>query len=221
MVIFFDIDGTIIDDKTNEIPASTIRAVEALAEKGHIPIVNTGRAYFQVDRRVTRMAFRGFACGCGMEVLLDGERSVHPIMSREVERLRKAGFPIHQLMPGQEPDFLKFVTFQGLEGDVSGFKKELENDYTIIDRENGMYELVLKGYSKAAGMERILTQLNLDTENTLAIGDSTNDLPMFRLAKHTVCMGGGTDQVKQLCEYVTAAVMDDGIEKALRHYGLI
>ena len=34
MVIFFDIDGTIIDDKTNEIPDSTIRAVEALAEIG-------------------------------------------------------------------------------------------------------------------------------------------------------------------------------------------
>ena len=73
MVIFFDIDGTIVDDKTNEIPASTIRAVEALVENGHIPIVNTGRAYFQVDRRVTRMAFRGFACGCGMEVQLDGK----------------------------------------------------------------------------------------------------------------------------------------------------
>ena len=84
-----------------------------------------------------------------------------------------------------------------------------------------MYELVLKGYSKAAGMERILKQLNLGPENTLAIGDSTNDLPMFRLAKHTVCMGGGMDQVKQMCEYVTATVMDDGIEKALKHYGLI
>ena len=261
MVIFFDIDGTIVDDKTHEIPASAIRSVEKLVENGHIPIINTGRAYFQVDRRVTRMAFRGFACGCGMEVLLDGKwlvrvkppaqlrrksveisrkygmcsfyetqdggilldgaHSVHPIMSREVERLREAGFPIHELMPGQEPDFLKFVTFQGPEGDVSGFKKELEADYTIIDRENAMYELVLKGYSKAAGMERILKQLNLGPENTLAIGDSTNDLPMFRLAKHTVCMGGGMDQVKQMCEYVTATVMDDGIEKALKHYGLI
>ena len=261
MVIFFDIDGTIIDDKTHEIPPSTIRSVEKLVENGHIPIINTGRAYFQVDRRVIRMAFRGFACGCGMEVLLDGswlvravppaalrqksvalsrkygmcsfyetrdggilldgQHSVHPIMSREVERLREAGFPIHQLMPGQEPDFLKFVTFQGETGDVSGFKRELEDDYTIIDRENGMYELVLKGYSKAAGMERILTQLHMDPEDTLAIGDSTNDLPMFQLAKHTVCMGGGMEEVKAMCHYVTGPVMEDGIEKALRHYGLL
>ena len=261
MVIFFDIDGTIIDDRTHEIPPSAIRAVEKLVENGHIPIINTGRAFYQVDHRVTRMAFRGFACGCGMEVrldgkwlvrewppaalrvksveasrkygmcsfyetrdggiLLDGAHSVHPIMSREVERLRLAGFPIHELIPGQEPDFLKFVTFSGEGGDVAGFKRELEEDFTIIDRENGMYELVLKGFSKAAGMERILRELHMTPEDTLAIGDSTNDLPMFQLAKHTVCMGGGMEQVKELCEYVTSTVLEDGIEKALKHYALI
>lgn len=261
MVIFFDIDGTIIDDQTHQIPPSTIRAVERLREKGHIPIINTGRAFFQVDPRVKQMAFRGFACGCGMEVqldgawlvqakpslalrqksvlcsrkyhmcsfyetgdggiLLDGEHSVHPIMSREVERLRQAGFPIHELSQEGEPDFVKFVTFLGAGGDAAGFKRELEEDYTIIDRENGMYELVLKGFSKAAGMELILRHLGVDAKDTLAIGDSTNDLPMFRLAGHTVCMGGGMDEVKRLCEYVTDPVMEDGIEKALEHYGLI
>ena len=261
MVIFFDIDGTIVDDKTHEIPASAIRSVEKLVENGHIPIINTGRPFFQVDSRIKQMAFRGFACGCGMEVLLDGKwlvrekpspalrqksvevsrkyhmcsfyetqdggilldgiHSVHPIMSKEVERLRRAGFPIHNLEEEGEPDFVKFVTFAGAGGDVAGFKGEMEADYTIIDRENGMYELVLKGFSKAAGMELILRHLGVDAENTLAIGDSTNDLPMFRLAEHTVCMGGGMEEVKAVCEYVTDTVMNDGIEKALQHYGLI
>lgn len=261
MVIFFDIDGTIIDDHTHEIPPSAIRAVEHLKENGHIPIINTGRPFLQVDPRVKGMAFRGFACGCGMEVLLDGAwlmrekpspalrqksvevsrkynmcsfyetrdggilldgvHSVHPIMSKEVERLRRAGFPIHHLEEEGEPDFVKFVTFAGEGGDVAGFKRELEQDYTIIDRENGMYELVLKGFSKAAGMELILRHLGVDAENTLAIGDSTNDLPMFQLAKHTVCMGGGMDEVKEICEYITAPVLEDGIEKALKAYGLI
>ena len=70
-------------------------------------------------------------------------------------------------------------------------------------------------------MELILRHLGVDAKDTLAIGDSTNDLPMFRLAGHTVCMGGGMDEVKRLCEYVTDPVMEDGIEKALEHYGLI
>lgn len=261
MVIFFDIDGTIIDDQTHEIPPSAIQAVEQLKENGHIPIINTGRPFLQVDPRIKQMAFRGFACGCGMEVLLDGNwlvrakpdpalrrksveisrkykmcsfyetqdggilldgaHSVHPVMSKEVERLRRAGFPIHHLEDEKEPDFVKFVTFAGEGGDVAGFKSEMEKDFTIIDRENWMFELVLKGFSKAAGMELILRHLGVDAEHTLAIGDSTNDLPMLRLAGHTVCMGGGMDEVKELCDYVTAPVMEDGIEKALKHYRLI
>lgn len=261
MVVFFDIDGTIIDGPSQQIPESAIRAVEKLKENGHIAIVNTGRPYLQIDSRVMKMAFRGFACGCGLEVqldgkwlvkrrpdlalrqkcvatsrkyhmcsfyettdggiLLDGENSRHPIMSREVERLRCVGFPIHELGDSNEPDFVKFVTFAGDGADVAAFKAEMCEDFTIIDRENGMYEIVLKGYSKAGGMQTILDHLGIDKEHTLAIGDSTNDLPMFHLAAHTVCLGEGMDEVKAVSEYVTDTVMNDGIEKALKHYGLI
>ena len=73
MVVFFDIDGTIIDEKTQEIPASAVRAVARLAENGHMPVINTGRPYSHIDPRVKAMAFRGYVCGCGMEVRL-GDR---------------------------------------------------------------------------------------------------------------------------------------------------
>lgn len=65
MVVFFDIDGTIIDEKTQEIPASAVRAVARLAENGHMPVINTGRPYSHIDPRVKAMAFQG--CGGGME----------------------------------------------------------------------------------------------------------------------------------------------------------
>lgn len=261
MVVFFDIDGTIIDGPTNKIPESAVRAVEELRRNGHIAIVNTGRPFLQVDARVKEMAFRGFACGCGMEVmldgqwlvrvrpdaalrrkavacsrkygmrsfyetedggiLLDGEYSRHPIFGREVERLREAGYPIHVLKDPEEPRFVKFVTFPVAESDTDGFREEMRGDFTIIDRENGMLELVLKGYSKAGGMQTALNYLGVGREETLAIGDSTNDLTMFALAEHTVCLGGGAEELKAVSEYVTAEVLDDGLEKALRHYHLI
>lgn len=261
MVVFFDIDGTIIDDHTHLIPESTIRAVEQLKANGHIAVVNTGRPYHQVDARVKEMSFRGFACGCGMEImldgqwlyrikpdqalrrkalmasrkhhmrsfyetedggiLLDGEHSRHPIMSREVERLRSVGFPIHELDDPENPDFVKFVTFPDSESTLEAFVAEMEPYFTVINRENFMLELVLKGNSKAGGMQRVLDMLGVSKEDTLAIGDSTNDLPMFQAAAHTVCMGNGMDEVKAVCEYITAPVMEDGIEKALKHYGLI
>ena len=63
MVVFFDIDGTLIDDRSQQIPVSTVRAVEKLRENGHIPVVNTGRPYAHIDPRVRGMAFSGFICG--------------------------------------------------------------------------------------------------------------------------------------------------------------
>lgn len=43
----------------------------------------------------------------------------------------------------------------------------------------------------------------------------------FDIAAHTVCLGGGMEEVKAVAEYVTAPVMENGIEKALAHFGLI
>ena len=84
-----------------------------------------------------------------------------------------------------------------------------------------MIEYVLKGCSKADGMNILLRHLGLGKEDALAIGDSTNDLPMFEAAGHTVCMGSGMAELKEKADYITSGVLEDGIEKALQHYGLI
>jgi len=261
MVVFFDIDGTIVDDETQIIPESTIRAIEALGKNGHLAVVNTGRPYAHIDPRVRAMPFGAFVCACGMELrlgddwlrriypdqqlrrylltairecgmqtmlepaegalLLDGEHSVHPLTIRETERMRRKGFAIRQIREGEPLDFVKGVTFDWPGCDREGFLKRLEPYFTCIHRENTMIEFVPKGCSKAAGMLALLEHLGISREDTVAIGDSTNDVPMFSVAKHTVCMGNGMEELKAQAEYVTASVMEDGIEKALRHFELI
>lgn len=261
MVVFFDIDGTIVDDETQVIPESTVRAVEALKEKGHIAVVNTGRPFSHIDPRVRRMAFSGWVCGCGMEVSLqgswlyrkhpnpelcryvrdsvrecgmqvlfetadgaivtDGQNSVHPAAILEVTRMRSKGFDIVEIDDMPEPKFMKLVTFDWPGCRRQEFIRRMEPYFTCIDRGNTMIELVLKGCSKAAGMEVLLAHLGAAKEDTLAIGDSTNDLPMFSVAGHTVCLGGGMAELKAVSEHITDTVMNDGIEKALKHFGLI
>ena len=44
---------------------------------------------------------------------------------------------------------------------------------------------------------------------------------MFQTAAHSVCMGSGMEEAKQAAEYVTAPLLEDGVEKAMKHYGLI
>jgi len=261
MVVFFDIDGTIVDEETQQIPQSAIRAVVELKKRGHIAVVNTGRPLSHIDPRVRQMDFSGWVCGCGMEVFLngdwlyrkapdpelcryvrdsvrelgmqvlyetvdgemvsDGEHSVHPIAMQEVERMRKKGFAVPQLDDLPKLQFLKLMTYDWPGCNREEFLRRMEPHFTCIDRGNTMVELVLKGCSKAAGMEALLHHLGAKKEDTLAIGDSTNDLPMFAVAGHTVCLGGGMQELKDRAEYITDTVMNDGVEKALKHFGLI
>ena len=73
MIVFFDVDGTIVDDETQILPESAVRAVEQLTQNGHLAVVNTGRPLGNVDYRVRNMAFSGWIAACGMEIMLDGK----------------------------------------------------------------------------------------------------------------------------------------------------
>ena len=53
--IFIDLDGTIIDHKTNEAPQSTIDAIKELKNNGHEVFIATGRPpclFFDIDKKL-------------------------------------------------------------------------------------------------------------------------------------------------------------------------
>ncbi len=259
MVIFFDIDGTIIDEKTQIIPDSAVRAIAALAAAGHKPIINTGRPYSHIDPRVRAMDFAGWVCSCGMEVYVDGQWlqkrrfapdmrqtvietarqcHMHPIYEAvggflldgvhsdvdrihfEAQRIQHWGCFAKQL-EGSAEEIIKFVTFDTPDSRHAEFVEKMQPYFTCIERGNGMVEYVAKGCSKASGVQQLLTHLNAKQEDTFAFGDSTNDVSMFRAVGHGICMGNGMEEAKAQAEFVTASVLEDGIQKGLHHYGLI
>ena len=63
--------------------------------------------------------------------------------------------------------------------------------------------------------------INIPFENTYAIGDSTNDLPMLKYVKNSIAMGNSNPLLFDLVSYVTTDIEEDGIYKALKHYSLI
>ena len=58
-------------------------------------------------------------------------------------------------------------------------------------------------------------------ENCYAFGDSRNDMTMLEHVGHSIAMGNATDDVKAACSWVTDRPENDGIEKAMKHFGLI
>lgn len=81
--LFFDIDGTILSEKTNQIPESTKRAIRAAREAGHLTFINTGRTRACVPSRVSQVGFDGILCGCGTEIIYHGESLMHSGLPKE------------------------------------------------------------------------------------------------------------------------------------------
>ena len=73
-MIFFDIDGTLIDAETGTVPDSARCALRRAQEKGNLLFVNTGRTICNIDDQIRGLGFDGYVCGCGTWVELRGKK---------------------------------------------------------------------------------------------------------------------------------------------------
>ena len=78
-----------------------------------------------------------------------------------------------------------------------------------------------KGNTKDHGIAQIAAHFGLKPENIMTFGDGGNDISMLEYAGTGVAMGNASDEVKSHADYITSSVDEDGIAKALRHYGII
>ena len=74
---------------------------------------------------------------------------------------------------------------------------------------------------KGTSLTYVADHLNISTDDCYAFGDSNNDISMFKAAGHGIAMGNACDELKEIAEYVTDSVNDDGIYHAFKHYHLI
>lgn len=105
--------------------------------------------------------------------------------------------------------------------DVESFINYVSEFMDVTDRENGAYECVPKGCSKATAMDMVYQKFGIEFENSYAFGDSSNDLPMFENAAHNIAMGVHSSVLEPYTEFVTKNVENDGLEYAMRKYKLI
>ncbi|MBQ8424187.1 MAG: Cof-type HAD-IIB family hydrolase [Coprobacter sp.] len=82
-------------------------------------------------------------------------------------------------------------------------------------------DINLRGDSKQSGIDKVLEYYGIDLADTMAFGDGGNDISMLRHVAIGVAMGNAYDSVKAHADYITDTVDNDGIAKALTHFGLI
>lgn len=258
-MIFFDIDGTLLDDERGIVPESTVRALHQARENGHLLFLCTGRCQAIWPKDILNIGFDGVVGGCGTHIIYHGEELLHavlePGLQREIaEDLEK--YHIDGILEGTnnsyfchdywmpvvkvifeengtfspkcqrfwddaELDFDKMALWFDESSDMEGFKEKYEDRFSFILRDPTFYEVVPRGYSKATGIEFLCKRLGIDRADTMSVGDSTNDLPMLSYTGISVAMGSGNPDIFSAVDYVTAPVMEDGIERALKKFGII
>ncbi len=63
--------------------------------------------------------------------------------------------------------------------------------------------------------------LGKSIEDCYVFGDSENDRAMLEAVPNSIAMGNSQESIKSTCSYVTADIEEDGIYKAMKHFGLI
>lgn len=116
--------------------------------------------------------------------------------------------------------FDKFVFWADNNTDKESVIELIEKDFMVIDRGGDFYENVPKGYTKATGIMHILNKFGIPIENAYAVGDSPNDLPMLEAVPNSIAMGGA-ESIYPYVSFVTKPIEEDGIEYALKHFGII
>ena len=242
--VFFDIDGTLVSFKTHRVPDSTKRAIAILRAKGIRVFIASGRQLLAINN-LEDLQFDGYVtlnggyCIVGEKVIYKHSMPSEDMVSL-VRYMEENAFYINytnertnevfRLLNFPQPPSLPLR--EAVEGEVfqlvAFFTKEQENaimaamPHCEATRWNPLFsDIIPKGSSKQVGVDKMLDYFGISLEESMAFGDGGNDVLMLKHVGIGVAMGNAEDEVKLAADYVTDSVDEDGIEKALRYFGVI
>lgn len=76
-------------------------------------------------------------------------------------------------------------------------------------------EVSAQGVNKAVGLSLLCQHLGLQMNEVVAIGDSTNDIEMFKAVGYSVAMGNAGDDIKHLADHIAPPVTENGVASVL------
>ncbi len=81
----------------------------------------------------------------------------------------------------------------------------------IFNDEDGFIDVYTKGTTKAEAIKELAAKTGAG--RTVVFGDNLNDIPMMRVADHSVAVGNAYDEVKAVCDEVIGNNADDIVAK--------
>lgn len=159
---------------------------------------------------------------CVLIYFSGGEKS----REKQIEHAMENGF-YPEIYQHEDDGIYKICCYTNDDEDFERLEKDLPKPYilTITMRDprtrNHIAEITDANINKSTGIRRVLDFYHADWKDSVAIGDSGNDISMIRDCGLGIAMGNAFPQVKEAADWVTSDILEDGIYNAFLHIGVI
>lgn len=158
----------------------------------------------------------------GLTLIEEKEGHINMIDERVISANEKYGTRFPQ--PRTFPDHYDRVVYQAIaycdDFDESLFLPHLKDCKTARWDEYAVYIMPID-CDKARGAAATMKHFGLDMSSCLCIGDDNNDKEMIQEAGIGVAVGNASKSLKEVADFVSDDIDDDGFAKAMFHFGLI
>lgn len=132
----------------------------------------------------------------------------------------------HIVDPGPLPQRILKIMYFGTDVPAETVRDEFSGRIEAIPASTDLLgtssgELMIAGVHKGKGLDAVIAHLGLDRADTIAIGDSYNDLEMLAEAGVGIAVANAPQSVKDAADEITATPDDDGIWRAFARHGLV
>ncbi|MCI9524498.1 MAG: HAD-IIB family hydrolase [Erysipelotrichaceae bacterium] len=246
-ILFFDVDGTLFDNKHHKVPQSAIDTLQILG-RHYLLGIATGRSLHTLSEfKITEMyPWDVYVCNNGQLAYDANHKEIYrnPLKPEIVDNfLSIAKQRKEPLLLGtpywyqfqevndyqrEAHDYFNLPIPQAI-GDIhqdvfmiclygpKGFNYEAYQmeGVDLLPGQSTYCDVIAKGSGKEVGIAKVMNILHADTY--VAFGDSDNDLGMLKNADYAIVLGQGSESAKQLADYITKPVDEDGIAYAYAH----
>lgn len=253
--VFLDFDGTVYSHKSEQIPSSTIEAIDILNKKGIKTFLCTGRAHAEMDWfDLSKIRLSGQILSSGQVIFDENDNLIYdsPIEGILKEKLLQifdeGKVPIYFATPNRlflnfsnqliadiqeaissnipplgeyEGDKIYMASIFFNDEDTYNEIMKLKDIANITCWHAGAYDIVPKGVDKTTGIDKVLELYNINKDETMGIGDGENDIEMLQHCQIGIAMGNSIKEVKEVADYITDDIDEDGLYNALKHFELI
>lgn len=214
-----DVDGTLTENGgvINLEAAFALRWMERLGKRviltsGRTPLELFALAIYLGTTRVIVGENGGVVAVTPTTMALLADRAVcleaYEILARSINGVK---------MKPVFPRFTDVVLERSFDIEVGRKLIEQRNLPVQLNDSKYAYHINQRGVNKATGLEVALKYLSIGPEETVAIGDSETDIPLFKLCGYSIALANATSETKQAARHVTKRGNGEGLVEALNH----